>query len=160
MGLRHPLLERQIRRLGLDGSQDWEPPVSGLLELVDRTYRTSDQDRYLLEQSLTISSQEMQSLYEALQEASESRVAAERDKLRAVVASLGAGVGQLDAAGRLLSLNPEGERIVGCCAEDLAGRCFLAWALRDPDQDEAEDPAARSVAAVRVEDSMFRRPDG
>jgi len=136
--------------------------VSALLDLVDRTYRTADQDRYLLERSLTISSQEMQSLYEALRAASEGRVSAERDKLRAVLASLGAGVAQLDEAGRLVSMNPEGERILGCRTEELAGRCFLSWALRKEDAKEggAEGAPGCSIEAVRVEDSLFRCRDG
>ncbi len=70
---RHSLLERQLKRLGIT-VESLPAPVAALLELVDRTYRTADQDRYLLERSLTISSQEMQSLYEALRAASESRV--------------------------------------------------------------------------------------
>ena len=69
----HPLLERQLKRLGLT-AESLPAPVAALVELVDRTYRTADQDRYLLERSLTISSQEMQSLYEALRAAAESRV--------------------------------------------------------------------------------------
>jgi signal transduction histidine kinase/DNA-binding response OmpR family regulator len=70
---RHPLLERQLKRLGLT-EESIPAPVAALIELVDRTYRTADQDRYLLERSLTISSQEMQSLYETLRAASENRV--------------------------------------------------------------------------------------
>jgi PAS domain S-box-containing protein len=155
---RHPLLERQLKRLGLR-AESLPAPVARLLDLVDRTYRTADQDRYLLERSLTISSQEMQSLYEALRAASESRVAAERDKLRAVLASLGAGVAQLDEAGRLISMNPEGERILGCRTEDLAGRCFLSWALREWDQEEARETPHGPIEAIRVEDSLFRRWD-
>jgi signal transduction histidine kinase/CheY-like chemotaxis protein len=70
---RHPLLERQLKRVGL-AEESLPAPVAALIELVDRTYRTADQDRYLLERSLTISSQEMQSLYETLRTASENRV--------------------------------------------------------------------------------------
>jgi PAS domain S-box-containing protein len=156
---RHPLLERQLKRLGL-AAENLPTPVAALLDLVDRTYRTADQDRYLLERSLTISSQEMQSLYEALRAASESRVAAERDKLRAVLASLGAGVVQLDAAGNLVSMNPEGERILGCRSADLAGRCFLAWALHGADAEGEGAEVRCSIEAVRVEDSLFRCSDG
>jgi PAS domain S-box-containing protein len=157
----HPLLERQLKRLGLT-AESLPAPVAELLELVDRTYRTADQDRYLLERSLSISSEEMQSLYEALRAASESRVAAERDKLRAVLASLGAGVAQLDATGRLVSLNPEGERILGCGSGDLAGRSFLSWALRGEGPGDG-DPGVIPhcpIESVRVEDSLFRRQDG
>ena len=83
---RHPLLERQLKRLGLT-AESLPAPVAELLELVDRTYRTADQDRYLLERSLTISSREMQSLYEALREASESRVSEMEKAVREARAS-------------------------------------------------------------------------
>jgi diguanylate cyclase (GGDEF)-like protein/PAS domain S-box-containing protein len=60
----HSLLERQLRKLGLgpDGAPDpaaWRR----FLERIDRAYTEADQDRYLIERSLAISSQEMQSLY-------------------------------------------------------------------------------------------------
>ena len=83
---RHPLLERQLKRLGLT-VESLPAPVVALLELVDRTYRTADQDRYLLERSLTISSQEMQSLYEALRAASESRVTEMEQAVREATAA-------------------------------------------------------------------------
>jgi signal transduction histidine kinase/DNA-binding response OmpR family regulator len=157
----HPLLERQLKRLGLT-VESLPAPLAALLDVVDRTYRTADQDRYLLERSLSISSEEMQSLYEALRAASESRVAAERDKLRAVLASLGAGVAQLDAAGRLVSMNPEGERILGCGTGALAGRSFLSWALRGagPGDGDPGVPPGCPIESVRVEDSRFRRWEG
>jgi len=65
----HPLLERQLKRLGLGADAppalaDWQK----LLDRIDRAYAEADQDRYLLERSLTISSQEMQDLTRQLQE--------------------------------------------------------------------------------------------
>jgi diguanylate cyclase (GGDEF)-like protein/PAS domain S-box-containing protein len=60
----HKILWRQLRRLQLDPSSppspgDWEK----LLGHVEHTYRQADQDRYLLERSLAISSKEIQDLY-------------------------------------------------------------------------------------------------
>ncbi len=71
----HPLLLRQLRRLGLDAAiapadaAAW----SRLLERVGRAYTEAEQDRYLLERSQEIASAEMAELYRALQ--------AERDRL-------------------------------------------------------------------------------
>jgi serine phosphatase RsbU (regulator of sigma subunit) len=71
----HPLLARQLRRLGI-------PDLSGVpsaeawalaLERISATYLQAEQDRYLLERSLDLSSQEMQELMRNL--------AAERDRL-------------------------------------------------------------------------------
>jgi two-component system, cell cycle sensor histidine kinase PleC len=82
----HPLLKRQLKRLGVDD----EPPTTEqwheLLERIDATYAQADQDRYTLERSLDISSREMQQLYADLKQASETELALERDKLRVAVA--------------------------------------------------------------------------
>ena len=81
----HPTLERQLKKLGMTASDlpveagGWEQ----FLERISRAYTEADEDRYLLERSLTISSKEMQELYETVRKSSESRVARERDKLRA-----------------------------------------------------------------------------
>jgi diguanylate cyclase (GGDEF)-like protein/PAS domain S-box-containing protein len=71
----HPLLLRQLRRLGLDAATAPADAAawSRLLERVGRAYTEADQDRYLLERSQEIASTEMAELYRALQ--------AERDRL-------------------------------------------------------------------------------
>ncbi|MEX1254240.1 MAG: diguanylate cyclase [Dehalococcoidia bacterium] len=70
----HPLLELQLRRLGL--RHQCAPVTTDLwrsfLEHVQRSYREADQDRYTLERALTISSGEMKQLYERL--ATEKRI--------------------------------------------------------------------------------------
>lgn len=75
----HPLLQRQLRRLGLQAAA---PPVDAaawerLLGRVSRAYTETEQDRYLLERSQEIASAEMADLYRALQ--------AERDQLESRV---------------------------------------------------------------------------
>jgi hypothetical protein len=89
----HRLLQRQLKRLGLQ-EQSAPPDVQvwqQFLEQISRTYAEGDQDRYLLERSLSISSHEMQDLYEKLRQSSETRIAAGRDKLLAVISSVGDG---------------------------------------------------------------------
>lgn len=71
----HALLKRQLKRLGLEieaapSDEQWLQ----FLERVSRTYQEADQERYLLERSLTISSKEMQEVHERLQR-SETRYA-------------------------------------------------------------------------------------
>ena len=57
----HRLLDRQLRKLGL--TSEAPPPSlaawSALLDRISATYAESDEDRYLLERSLSISSREM-----------------------------------------------------------------------------------------------------
>ncbi|MBL8343911.1 MAG: EAL domain-containing protein [Rubrivivax sp.] len=64
----HPLLERQLRRLGLDaasGPTDVERWTQ-LLHGVGRAYREAEQDRYLLERAQDISSRELHAQAEQL----------------------------------------------------------------------------------------------
>ncbi len=78
----HSLLRRQLKRLGLD---EQAPPDAdawrALLDRVDRSYEEADQDRYLLERSLSISSDELRQAYTDLKAASEAELARERHKL-------------------------------------------------------------------------------
>jgi hypothetical protein len=58
----HPLLERQLKKAGLEAGI---PPAdlaawTGLLDHISRAYTQHEQDRYLLERSLTLASEEME----------------------------------------------------------------------------------------------------
>ena len=57
----HPLLERQLKKVGLGTNT---PPAdlaswTALLEHISRAYTQTEQDRYLIERSLSIASEEM-----------------------------------------------------------------------------------------------------
>jgi PAS domain S-box-containing protein len=164
----HRLLQRQLKKLGVG---EFAPPDAEawqqFLERVSRTYTQTDQDRYLLERSLSISSEEMQELYEKLRQASETRLAAERDKLQAVISSVGDGLCALDQDGGLLFINPEGERLLGWHEAELVGRSLLDLVEI---QGQQESPGAINNASLhelvgsgqpyRDEDGRFRRKDG
>lgn len=65
----HKILWRQLRRLQLDENspptmKEWED----FLSTIEQAYRQADQDRYLLERSLAISSKETQELYDQEQQ--------------------------------------------------------------------------------------------
>ena len=71
----HPLLARQLRRLGLGEGQ--VPDAAGwqaLIDVVQRTYQEADQDRRMLEHSLDVSSEEMAEMYQRQKSAFESRL--------------------------------------------------------------------------------------
>lgn len=71
----HPLLKRQLKKAGLDEDvAPFQEQWSEFLQRVNRAYSEADQERYLLERSLTISSGEMQELSQQLQ-LSETRYA-------------------------------------------------------------------------------------
>jgi diguanylate cyclase (GGDEF)-like protein len=66
----HPVLQRQLRKLELHvntapDAKTW----ARFLERMDRSYRDNDQDRYLVERSLEVSSEEMRDLTRQLRSA-------------------------------------------------------------------------------------------
>ncbi|WP_177419350.1 GGDEF and EAL domain-containing protein [endosymbiont of Lamellibrachia barhami] len=72
----HRLLRRQLKKSGLDPASETAPTLDQwrkLLPHIDRAYGQSDQDRYTLERSLTISSDEMHELYKRLKDSTEAR---------------------------------------------------------------------------------------
>ena len=105
----HRLLERQLRKVGVP---DLEPPPTHawarLLPMIDAHYRAGDEDRYLLERSLEISSREMRALHHA--------VSTERSQLEAVLLALPQGVIVVD----------EGDAVVVC------NRAAASWIEREP----------------------------
>ncbi len=77
----HPLLQRQLRRLAADpGEPPSLPAWQGLLERVSRAYGESDQDRYLMERSQVLASEEMAALNAQLRQARDSAEAMARVK--------------------------------------------------------------------------------
>lgn len=71
----HRTLQRQLKKLEL--SEDQSPEYSlwmKFLQRVDQTYTAADNDRYILERSLTISSAEMQELYKKQKASYENRL--------------------------------------------------------------------------------------
>ena len=121
----HRMLNRQLRRLRLD---DQTPPNAQqwaeLLERINRAYEQSDQDRYLLERSLSISSKEMQQLYDDLKQSSETAIAAERDRLRAVMDNVADAIIVIDETGFITAFNPATAKIFGYEQAELNGRSF------------------------------------
>jgi PAS domain S-box-containing protein len=90
----HPLLQRNLRRLGLS---DETPPADAatwraLLDRFSELCYDVDRERYMLERSISISSREMQELYAELKRSSASMLAQERDRLKNSLAVLNAAL--------------------------------------------------------------------
>ena len=120
----HPLLARQLRRLGLD--EQHPPPSleawSELIERIDRSYVEADKGHALLERSLALSSKEMQDLYAQLKQSSDTQLAQERNKLQAVVHSLGDGLCVVDSDWKIRMTNQQAEKLFGGTTQALCGR--------------------------------------
>ena len=123
----HRLLLRQLRRLGISTSDGPPSPEAWqqLLATVSRTYASAEEDRYLLERSLDLSSREMQALYENLRQVSETRLAAERDRLESVLAALSDGLCVLDTEGAVQSANAAAQALLGADEAALRGSPVL-----------------------------------
>jgi PAS domain S-box-containing protein len=148
-------LERQLRRCGL--AHDAPPRDAAawaeFLERVGRAYQESDEERLNQERVLTTLSTEMVGLNDSLR-ASEARVAADRDMLEAVIASIGDGVCVLDRDGLCRRLNPAAQRMLGFTEESAAG-------VRIVEQCTSLDAASLTrVAGLRDEDTLFCSRDG
>ncbi|HET9657764.1 MAG TPA: ATP-binding protein [Kineosporiaceae bacterium] len=129
------LLDRQLRRLGLAAEtppnpQEWQR----FLDTVSATYDDHDQDRYLLERAMTVSSDEMRTLYDTLN--------TDRERLRAVIDSLDVGLIVLDAQLRVELANPEASRLLGVSGEEI-----LHWTLEDLLRCGQDDDRVRGLLA-------------
>jgi diguanylate cyclase (GGDEF)-like protein/PAS domain S-box-containing protein len=83
----HPLLRRQLKRLGIDPEAEDTQTTAwrALLERVSRAYEEHDQEAYLLERSQELASQEMAELYATVRadrDLLESRVQERTEALR------------------------------------------------------------------------------
>ena len=120
----HRLLLRQLRREGLsphshppEDSEQWRR----FLVHIDRAYREHDQDRYTLERSLKISSEEMQTLFEALKKSSEGQLGRARARLRSLIDSIPDLIVFRDVDGACLGCNKAFEAFAGRREEQLIG---------------------------------------
>ncbi len=150
----HPLIRRQLGRCGLTEDPALGPPGWGeFLERVSRAYGDADRERLLQENVLKTLSAEMLRLNESLRR-SEASLADERDKLQAVVTSLGDGLCVLDVDGRCQYLNPEAERLLGARFDEGA-------TLRIEELCDGLEPRwIANGSRIRDDDGVFHRSDG
>jgi PAS domain S-box-containing protein len=165
----HPLLARQLKRLGLD--EQHPPPSleawSELLERIDRSYVEADQGHALLERSLALSSKEMQDLYAQLKQTSDTQLARERNKLQAVLHSLGDGLCVVDSAWKIQMTNQPAELLFGETGRALINRPVYQMISPGPEEfredcliTDATFPALESGEPYRTDDGLLVTADG
>lgn len=124
----HPTLKRQLKRLGVD---ETHPPSAGvwpeLLTRINKAYQGADQERYVLERSLEISSNEMHKLYESLKRSSTSALNQEKNKLLSVLTSLTDSVFEIDTQGHILYLNSAAENALKPWQTSPIGQNILSY---------------------------------
>jgi len=84
----HRLLKRQLKKVDYTEGSLSEEQVRQLVFLISEVYKDNDEDRTLLENVLTISSKEMQGLYEQLKINSESKLAKSESKYHRLIENL------------------------------------------------------------------------
>jgi PAS domain S-box-containing protein len=118
----HKLLLRQLKKSGLGAPETIDDPRwQMLLQRVSTAYSQADDERYTLERSIDISSQEMQTLYQQLKYSSESALSLERDRLKLVLKSIGHGLLLIANDGTIIDTNPASQQMLGWQATELIG---------------------------------------
>jgi PAS domain S-box-containing protein len=158
----HPLLRRQLRRLGLDPQAVPDlPGWKAFVDRVSRAYGEADQDRYLMERSQSLASEEMATLNQALRherDLLESRVAERTEALQrsegrlASLVSLSSDwIWEQDTQGRLTYLSEGAMLTAGMPAATLLGR-----RAQELDGFECDDQTAQRYMQACAQHQPFR----
>jgi diguanylate cyclase (GGDEF)-like protein/PAS domain S-box-containing protein len=151
----HTILERQLRRLRASLSavpvlETWQ----AFLAQVDRAYNQGDQDRYLLERSLAISSKEMQDLYAIEREEAEERLNVTEGKYRSLFDNAFDSIFIIDAHTRkILDVNSTASERLGYSRGELLGMTIDN--LYPPE--ELEDNFVRANELIERGSLVFQR---
>ncbi|MGB5261420.1 MAG: EAL domain-containing protein [Gammaproteobacteria bacterium] len=162
----HNLLKRQLKKLGI--SKNLLPDLDSwqqLLVRISRTYRQVDRDRYLLEHSMDVSSDEMQKLYDELREATEALLYVEKERAHITLQSIDDAVISTDEAGKIHFMNTSAEKLTGWRFEDCIGSPIMQVfrLISDHTRSNYRDPFIVSLLEGRVahipDSSMLVRHD-
>ena len=165
----HPLLQRQLKRLTLN--PECCPIDEGvwqtMLGRISQSYTEGDQGRSLLEQSLDVTSREMQGLYEELRHSSETELSKERNKLEAVLHSLGDGLCVVDEHWKIFMMNSQAETLFDAPLAQLKGQPIYQPLSPKPETLSHECliiggsiPPLTLGMSYRTEDSVLLSKDG
>lgn len=118
----HALLAKQLERAGIS-ADSIDGPWADLLGRVSQAYVDADLGRYRLERSIHLSAEEMSELAHKL--------AAERDRIRAIFDSAALGITQAALNGTLIECNEAFASMVGRRREEVIGRPWLDFVHAD-----------------------------
>ncbi len=151
----HPLLGRQLRRVGLDAAAiDALPkPVRDLLERISRSYADHDRESYLLQHSQDVCNREMAQL--------NADLSASRARLESLVSLSSDWVWEQDADLNFTYISAPVER-VGLCLNDVLGTGRRIDDLPPVPGSDPADYLARIAARQPFRDFVYgyRLPNG
>lgn len=160
----HQLLQRQLEALNLDTRTPPRPEQwARFLEKIATTYSDSDSTIEQWRHAYDKLREDMEGSFESLRRSSVHLITSERDKLQAVVGSLGEGLCALNENGCLLFLNPEGERLLGWEQSDLLGQLLLDWVMPSGEETTTTDDLFEHIRSGKTHadsDAVFIREDG
>ncbi len=139
----HPILERQLRRLGIGPDDPHLPP--GLLELVARTYTELEDERRFAEHTLRTVSEELFAANEKIRTDSERQLTSQAAQLAMALQSAGDGLWSWDARTGRLDFSSQWLETLGYAVGDLPSDVSLCETLIHPDDMSGAIPALREA---------------
>jgi diguanylate cyclase (GGDEF)-like protein/PAS domain S-box-containing protein len=115
----HRTLRRQMSRVGIPPEEVTDPRYRALLSRVSAAYDEAEKQRYLHDRAFLLASTEMQTLYDRLEQASQSAAAVQRDRLRAVFDTAATGLIVVDAQGVVLDINQVAESVLAVAKDSI-----------------------------------------
>lgn len=115
----HRTLRRQMSRVGIPAEQVTDPRYQALLKRVSAAYEETEKQRYLHDRAFLLASTEMQTLYDRLEQASQSAAAVQRDRLRAVFDTAATGLIVVDGQGVVLDINQVAESVLAVAKDSI-----------------------------------------
>jgi PAS domain S-box-containing protein len=155
----HPLLKRQLARYLPPGSEA-DARLTAFLKAVSEAYLAADDERELLERSLSLSSDELKLRYDALQRdiAERHRAERQRDTLFQVSPDL---LCVFDERMHFQQVSPSCQRILGYSVAQLVGQPLMEiMHPQDRARAEAEAQAVFSGKSILGFETRLRAADG
>ncbi len=160
----HPLLMRLLREVG--ASVDVAPNTETwreLLQMVSSTYHEADRDRHALEQSIDVSSREMQGLYQDLKNRTDAELGLQRKRieesyavLRATLESASEGIIVVDAERTVIAVNRRFAEMLRVPIEIIATRDHAAIIAKALEMFAVASEAATRIEQIRSSSDTFR----
>ncbi|PLA74801.1 hypothetical protein CYQ88_04215 [Hydrogenovibrio sp. SC-1] len=150
---RHSALARLLKRLKITETEAPSDVVwQKLLERINQMFHDYDQDRYMMERSLQISSDEMRQLHDEIRRHSAVELQAQEKKFKAILESLNDGVCELDLACQFQYANDAALSLFGVQQNQLSQvNIFETFAIsgyeQNPERLKAELIAGQAVVS-------------
>lgn len=115
----HRTLRRQLTRSGLSLDDVTDPRMLDMLSRVSTAYDEAEKQRYLHDRAFLVASSEMQTLYDRLEQTSQSAAAVQRDRLKAVFDTAATGLIVVEPDGSVFDINQVAASVLGVAEQQV-----------------------------------------